>query len=51
MEAVDMIASGYEWICPECESFNTETEVGEFVTCGECGMDFETNPPEHAYHH
>jgi len=27
MELVDLIASGYEWICPKCNAFNTEIEV------------------------
>ncbi len=48
MEQVDIIASGYEWICPECNAFNTEIEIREFVTCGECDADFTTAPPEHA---
>jgi len=49
METVDIIASGYEWICPECGRFNTEIEITETVICEECGTEFETNPPEHAY--
>lgn len=48
-ERVDLIASGYEWICPNCEKYNREIESKEHVTCGQCGKTFETNPPEHAY--
>ena len=48
METIDLIASGYEWICPKCNAFNTEIEAREFVTCGECDQDFVTSPPEHA---
>jgi uncharacterized protein (DUF983 family) len=49
MPKVDMIASGYEWECPECETENHEIEVTEKVHCMGCGADFDTNPPEHAY--
>lgn len=49
METVDIIASGYEWICPECEEFNTEIEITEEVQCQECLEIFETKPAEHAY--
>lgn len=48
-ETVDIIASGYEWICPKCEKFNTEIEITEQVKCSDCGRVFETNPAEHAY--
>ena len=49
MESVDIIASGYEWICPGCETFNKEIEITETVQCKGCGAVFETNPPEHAF--
>ncbi|KKN77477.1 hypothetical protein LCGC14_0360360 [marine sediment metagenome] len=51
METVDIIASGYEWICPECERFNTEIEITETVICEAptCKAEFKTNPAEHAY--
>lgn len=45
---VDIIASGYEWICPNCEILNHEIEVTEFVDCGACHHTYPTNPPEHA---
>lgn len=48
-ETVDMIASGYEWICPECETLNKEIEWTENVTCEQCGRIYETELPEHAY--
>lgn len=48
-KSVDIIASGYEWICPDCNNLNYEIEVIEKVTCAGCGHIFETNPPEHAY--
>jgi len=28
---VDMIASGYEWICPGCECYNREIEITKQV--------------------
>lgn len=49
LECVDIIASGYEWICPECNEFNKEIEITEIVVCSCCGAKFEANPPEHAY--
>ncbi len=48
METVDMIASGYEWVCPNCETLNSEIEAATTVTCVTCSGVFETNPPEHA---
>ncbi|MCK5615776.1 hypothetical protein KAR91_78660 [Candidatus Pacearchaeota archaeon] len=47
---VDVIASGYEWICPECEEMH---EVIEFprnpiVRCPDCGFKVELDLPEHA---
>ena len=49
MKTVDIIASGYEWICPKCSEYNKETGITEVVTCAYCGTEFETNPAEHAY--
>lgn len=45
---VDMIAIGYEWICPACGKENVEIEALEKVRCGQCGNLFDANPPEHA---
>lgn len=47
-DCVDLIASGYEWICPKCDSLNHEIEAKENVTCSECKGKFSTSPPEHA---
>ncbi|KKN84382.1 hypothetical protein LCGC14_0288440 [marine sediment metagenome] len=63
MDRVDLIASGYDWICPDCNLINTEIEaVTEAVTCGQggkdvlqgvidsgCGRTFAPGLPEHAY--
>lgn len=49
MKKVDIIASGYEWICPCCERLNKEIEWKETYICNECNESVKTNPPEHAY--
>lgn len=47
-EYVDLIASGYEWECPNCETLNHEIEVTEQVICSECLLTFPVNDYEHA---
>ncbi|GAG05766.1 unnamed protein product [marine sediment metagenome] len=49
MEKVDMIASGYEWVCSACEHFNTEVEIDSVVICAACATTFEVGDVEHAY--
>ena len=49
MEKVYLVAAGYEWLCPDCEGYNKETSCTKKVTCGDCGNEFEAEPPEHAY--
>jgi len=48
MEKVDVISSGYEWVCPYCETLNLEIEYKDKYFCGECGQQVEANLPEHA---
>ena len=50
-QIVDVIASGYEWTCPICETLNKEIEHKEVVTCSrsDCRVSFKTNLPEHCY--
>jgi hypothetical protein len=48
-EAVDVIASGYEWTCPACKRWNMEIEHPVTVKCRKCEKEYITNPPEHAY--
>jgi uncharacterized CHY-type Zn-finger protein len=48
MESVDLIASGYEWCCPECEHLNKVIEYKEIVECTVCKKSFSSNYPEHA---
>jgi len=47
--SVDVIASGYEWVCPSCNELNKEIEYLEKYTCGRCKKEVETSLPEHAY--
>lgn len=48
-ESVDLIASGYEWICPACESFNHEIEITESVTCPACTAKYQVQDYNHAH--
>jgi len=41
-EVAYLVASGYEWYCPECETVNNEIRLTETVKCRECGKVFET---------
>ncbi len=36
LEGVEIIASGYEWICPYCEQFHRILETTEEVKCQRC---------------
>lgn len=49
MDTVDIIASGYEWRCPKCNTLNKELEYNTVVECTVCYMEFAANPPDHAY--
>ena len=50
MRKVDIIASGYEWMCPDCETLNRVAGIElDFVECACCGAEFETNPHEDAF--
>jgi hypothetical protein len=55
METVDLIASGYEWICPNCDEDNREisinvigTAIGD-VTCQSCGETFDIGNYDHCF--
>ena len=48
-EQVSLIASSYEWICPNCNHFNTIVATTEHVTCSLCKRKFETLETQHAY--
>lgn len=45
---VELIASGYEWICPKCETLNHEIETSSTVECDECHDIFEVRDVHHA---
>ncbi len=49
MDQVDLIASGYEWTCSGCKTFNTVIEVAEVVRCVKCRRKYEVSSVEHAY--
>jgi hypothetical protein len=46
--SVQLIASGYEWICPKCDTLNHEIETTETVECDECETTFEVEDYHHA---
>jgi hypothetical protein len=50
LPTVDLIASGYEWICPDpdCETFNETIQVEETVTCKNCRMTYQVGEVLHA---
>lgn len=45
---VDLVASGYEWVCPNCRRCNREIEISEEVTCQHCEHTFEVGDVHHA---
>jgi hypothetical protein len=49
MKTVDMIASGYEWCCPDCPEMNHEIETKTEVKCHKCGKQFEIGEVYHAH--
>ena len=48
VESVELIASDYEWTCPDCETLNHEIEINEWVTCKECDHEYRVNEYHHA---
>ena len=51
LEEVELIASGYEWICPKCGGFNTHYEIppGDIIECRFCKTKFKIKDFFHAY--
>ena len=47
---VDVIASGYEWICPECGEMHDIIEFprNPIIRCLDCNFKVELDLPEHA---
>ena len=48
MQKVELIASGYEWICPKCEMPIHEIEVTPIVICPFCRERYEVDDYYHA---
>jgi len=48
MKQIELIVSGYEFICPECNTFNKVIEVSEFITCSSCSTKFKVQDYYHA---
>ena len=48
IQKVELIAAGYEWICPDCNYMNQVMEVTENVSCVKCKHDFEVEEYHHA---
>lgn len=49
VQEIELIARGYEWICPTCEKYNTEIEITEYVTCEDCRATYSVQDHHHAY--
>jgi len=47
-EGVYLIASGYEWMCEDCDIMNTEIEVTKTVKCRRCNKVYLVEDSEHA---
>ncbi len=47
-QAVELIASGYEWICPACDTTGHEIEVVAKVICKKCKREWEVGDYHHA---
>ncbi len=47
-ETVELIASGYEWVCPDCKRLNNELAVTEYVNCAKCNAKFEVTDHCHS---
>lgn len=45
---VDVITSGYEWICPWCDTLNKEIEIKPGVICSRCQKVFDVYEARHA---
>ena len=48
-EAVRVVSSGYEWTCPDCDTFNRELVYGVYVTCSVCCKNFQISKHRHKF--
>jgi len=51
-EEINLIASGYEWYCPNCGGYHMTCEIPRhrYVTCKKCGEIFAVGEMTHARH-
>jgi len=49
MPEIDMIASGYEWVCPLCDIVHNEDAPKDEVACSKCDTTFTVGEVHHAY--
>lgn len=49
MKSVELISSGYEWVCPNCDTLNKEIEITKQVRCKRCWKKYEVDNAEHAH--
>jgi len=50
-EMVDVVACGYEWICPICDTYHRIISFPKnpVVVCDACETTVKLNSPKHAY--
>ena len=48
-DSIELISSGYEWTCPDCDTLNEEIEITAAVTCSKCKKKFMVAEHFHAY--
>ena len=48
-ETVELIAAGYEWTCPACDTLITIIETTESVTCKACKRRFKVDSYAHVH--
>lgn len=49
LEQIFLIASGYEWECPNCAHLNREIEITAKVTCSNCSNEYAVMDADHAW--
>ena len=47
--SIELISSGYEWTCPDCDTLNEEIEITPAVTCCKCKKKFMVAEYFHAH--
>ena len=48
-DTVELIVSGYEWVCPSCKELKKEIEITEEVFCKDCLTWFIVDDYYHAH--